>query len=83
MKSVFWKPLLLQLLIHIVGAVDDHCELRKNLMFADKDVEKNTELNNEWHTLIKQAHRDEVSDEIFNDADIAHYVGKGSVNLWT
>lgn len=55
--------------------IDDHCEFRKNKMFDVKDVDKNTELNNEWHALIKQAHRDEVSDEIFSDADIAHYVG--------
>mmetsp|Transcript_17998 Transcript_17998/g.30119 ORF Transcript_17998/g.30119 Transcript_17998/m.30119 type:complete len:325 (-) Transcript_17998:32-1006(-) len=56
-------------------AHDDHCEYRKNLMFDVKDVDKNTELNNEWHALIKQAHRDELSDELFSDADIAHYVG--------
>lgn len=58
------------------SAVDDHCEFRKNLMFHEKDVEKNTELNNEWHSLIKQAHRDEVSDVVFGDADLAHYVGE-------
>jgi hypothetical protein len=69
---------LLQLCAYItvVHAVDDHCEHRKNLMFDQKDIEKNLELNNEWHALIKQAHREDLSDEIFSNADIAHYVGK-------
>ena len=63
------------------AVIDDHCEHRKNLMFDERDIEKNTERNNEWHALIKQAHRDEVSDEVFADADIAHYVGKSTEEI--
>lgn len=53
----------------------DVCEERKRGMFEDHEVLKTTESNDEWHALLKQAHRDGFSEEIFKHAELAHFVG--------